>query len=94
MALGGPIQAFEPGGGWDLVPLVIAVIALVLLRLLLRVRLTPVVVLVTVLAAPLFRAVADHAGFPRTVALTLGFAAVSAVAIRRPRRRRIPPLDV
>jgi hypothetical protein len=94
MALGGPIQAFDPGGGWDLVPLVIAAVALVFLRLLLRVRLTPVVVLVTVLAAPIFRAVADHAGFPRTVALTLAFTAVSAVAIRRPGRGRNPRLDV
>jgi hypothetical protein len=86
VAFGEPSWQMNVEGRWDLVPLVIAAVALVLLRVVFRVRLTPAVILGTVLAAPLFRAVADHAGFTRTVAITLGFGALVAVAIRFPRR--------
>jgi hypothetical protein len=88
-------------GRWDVVPLVIAAVAMVLLRVLFRTRLTPLVIVGIVLGAPLFRALADRAGFTGTVAVSLVFAAVIGVVIRLPRRggppdptfdRQAPPM--
>ena len=91
LGLGGPQQAF-PTGGWDFLPVVIAVVALVLLRVWLRVRLTPIVILVTVLLAPLYRAAADAMGFPLAVLISLvvaGFFAASPPFHKAPGSR--PP---
>jgi len=91
LGLGGPAQAF-PAGGWDFLPVVIAVVALVVLKVWVRVRITPIVVLVTVLVAPLYRAAADAMGFPLAVLISLvvaGFFAASPPARRAPRPR--PP---
>ena len=91
LGLGGPTQAFDASGEWDFVPVVIAIVALVLLKVLFRVRIGPVVVLAVILAAPLFRAVADAAGSTRTVTITLVFASPAAVAQRHAWRRLQPP---
>jgi hypothetical protein len=91
LGLGGPHQAFPAGGEWDLVPVVIAVVALILLKVLFRLRIGPVTALAAVLAAPLFRAVADAAGFARTVTVTLVFAVLVAIPQRHPRGRPHPP---
>ena len=91
LGLGGPPQAFRTGGEWDFVPVVIAIVALVLLRVLFRVRIGPVTALAVVLAAPLFRAVADAAGFARTVIVTLVFAGLVAIPRRHLRGRLQPP---
>ncbi len=91
LGLGGPPQAFDAGGEWDFVPVVIAVVALILLKVLFRVRIGPVVTIGVVLAAPLFRAVADAAGFARTVTVTLVFACLAAIPQRHVRRRLQPP---
>ncbi|HEY7401514.1 MAG TPA: hypothetical protein VH989_11550 [Actinomycetota bacterium] len=91
VGVGGPVQAFPQHGGWDFVPLGIALLALVVLRLM-RYRITPVVALVTVLLAPLYRATADATGFPLTVLVTLvvaGFVAASS-PLRRGYRPRSP----
>ena len=80
LGVGGPAQAFDQNGGWDFVPILIAAAGLLLLRFGLRVRITPIVVLVTVLLGPLYRAAADAAGFPLMVLVTLvvvGFVAAS-----------------
>ena len=94
IAFGEPSWQMNVDGRWDVVPLVIAAVALLLLRVVLRVRLTPIVVLGVVLAAPLFRALADRTGFTRTVAVALAFAASVAVAIRVPRRGSAAGSDV
>lgn len=95
LGLGGPPQAFDTSGQWDFVPIVIAIVALVLLKMLFRVRLTPVVILATVLIAPLYRAVADGTGFTPTIAVTLLFAGLASGAHRRAGRRPAsPPPDV
>jgi hypothetical protein len=94
VAFGEPSWAMNVDGRWDVVPLVIAAVALLLLRMLLRVRLTPLVVVGVLLAAPLYRALADRAGFTGTVAATLAFATVAAAAIRLPRRGRAAGPDV
>ncbi|HEY7666864.1 MAG TPA: hypothetical protein VIE12_01940 [Actinomycetota bacterium] len=91
LGLGGPPQAFEAGGEWDFVPVVIAIVALILLRVLFRMRIGPVTAIAVVLAAPLFRAVADAAGFARTVTVTLVFAGLVALPQWLPRRRLQPP---
>jgi hypothetical protein len=93
LALGGPHQAF-PAGGWDFLPVFIAVAALVGLKVWLHVRITPVVVLVTVLAAPLYRAAADAVGFPLAVMITLVVAGFFAAAGNARRAPRTPPTDV
>ena len=80
LGVGGPAQAFDSNGGWDFVPILIAALGLLLLRFGTRVRITPIVVLVVVLLAPLYRAAADAAGFPLMVLVTLvvaGFVATS-----------------
>ena len=94
VAFGEPSWQMNVDGRWDVVPLVIAAVALLLLRVLLRVRLTPIVIVGTVLAAPLFRALADRAGFTGTVAAALAFAAVIGIAIRLPRRGQAAGSDV
>jgi hypothetical protein len=93
LGLGGPRQAFDASGEWDFVPVVIAIVALVLLKVLFRARMRPIVVLAVVLAAPLFRAVADAAGFTRTVTITIVFASLASVA-RLHAWRRLQPPDV
>jgi hypothetical protein len=94
LGLGGPPEAFDTSGGWDFVPVVIAIVALVLLKVLFYVRIGPVVALAVVLVAPLFRAVADAAGFSRTVTVTLLFVALAAIQRSHQRRRLQPPADV
>jgi hypothetical protein len=89
IALGEPSWKINVDGQWDVVPIVVAIVALVLLKVLLGLRLTPIVVIAVVLAAPLYRAVADAAGFTRTVSVTLAFLGLAALAIRRGRPR--PP---
>ena len=94
LGLGGPPEAFDASGGWDFVPVVIAIAALVLLKVLFHVRIGPVVALAVVLLAPLFRAAADAAGFSRTVTGTLLFVALAAIHRWHLRRRLQPPADV
>jgi hypothetical protein len=94
VAFGEPSWQMNVDGRWDVVPLVIAAVALLLLRVVLRVRLTPIVVIGVVLAAPLFRALADRTGFPRAVAAALAFGALVAIAIRMPRRGGAAGSDV
>jgi len=86
LGVGEPSWRMNVDGRWDVVPLVIAAIALLMLRVLLRVRMTPPVIVGTVLTAPLYRALADRAGFTATVTVTLAVVATIAVAIRLPRR--------
>jgi hypothetical protein len=92
LGVGGPAHAFDPNGGWDLLPVLIAIVGLLLLKVIFRVRITPIVVLVAVLLAPLYRAAADAAGFPRTVLITVVVAAYLAAAspFRRAFRARPP----
>jgi hypothetical protein len=94
VAFGEPSWQMNVDGRWDVVPLVIAAVALLLLRVVLRVRLTPIVIIGVVLAAPLFRALADRTGFPRAVAVALAFGAMAAIAIRIPGRGGAAGSDV
>jgi hypothetical protein len=92
IAFGEPSWQMNVDGRWDLVPVVVAIVGLVLLRVLFAARITPLLVLVVLLAAPLYRAVADAVGFTRGVSVTLAFVAIAAVAVRRNRHRPRPPL--
>lgn len=94
LAVGDAVSPRAGGGGWDLVPVAIAVGALVVLRVLFRVHLRWPVVLGLFLVAPLFRAGADRIGMPVAVLLALLMTAVAVAAIRRGRPRGFPPRNV
>jgi hypothetical protein len=79
-------------GRWDVVPIVIAIVGLILLKVLFRIRITPVLFVFVLLAAPLYRAAADAVGFTRGVSVTLMFLAIAALALRRNRHRPRGPL--
>jgi integral membrane sensor domain MASE1 len=91
IALGEPSWRINVDGRWDFVPLAIAAIALVVLRVLFGVRIRPWIVLAVVLAAPLYAAVAGAVGYPLASAVTCAFTLVAAVAVRRTRRARPGP---
>jgi hypothetical protein len=94
VAVGDAVSPRAGAGGWDLVPVAIAVGALIVLRVLFRVRLRWPVVLGLFLVAPLFRAGADRIGMPIAVLLALLTTAVAVAAIRRGGPRRFPPSNV
>ena len=83
IGLGEPSWRRLTDGGWDFVPVVIAVIALLLLRVVFRVRLRWPLVLAVVLVAPLYRAVADRVGMPLAVSVALILTAVVVYGVRR-----------
>lgn len=94
VAVGDAVSPRAAGGGWDLVPVAIAVGALLVLRVLFGVRPRWPVVLGIFLLAPLFRAGADRIGMPVAVLLALLTTAAAVAAIRRGRPRGFPPRNV
>jgi hypothetical protein len=82
LGYGEPSWVINLDGGWDLVPIVIAAVALLLLRVVFGVRLRWPVVLAVVLLAPLFRAWGDRIGMPLASALALAVAGGVVLATR------------
>jgi hypothetical protein len=93
LGYGEPSWVINLDGGWDLVPIVIAAVALLLLRVVFGVRLRWPVVLAVVLLAPLFRAWGDRIGMPLASALALVVAG-GVVLATRGRRPGTPPSGV
>jgi hypothetical protein len=89
-AVGEPSWRINVDGGWDFVPLALAVGALLVLRIVFGVTLRWYVVAGVVLAAPLFRALGDRVGMPVAVGVALIVATVAVPAFRRSRRPRPP----
>lgn len=86
LAYGDPSWRINVDGGWDAVPLLLAMGALLVLKVVFGVRIRWYLALGVVLAAPLFRAFADRVGMPVAVALALLVMAVAAPTARRSRR--------
>jgi len=83
LAVGEPSWRINTDGGWDVVPLLIASGALLVLKVIFAVRIRWYVALGAVLVAPLFRAFADRVGMPVAVGLALLVAAIAVPAARR-----------
>jgi hypothetical protein len=71
LALGEPSWERFTDGRFDAVPLLLAAVILVLMKLLLGVRMRWQVILGTVLAAPLLVGLSHHISYPLTVALLM-----------------------
>ena len=82
-AVGEPSWRNNVDGGWDVVPLVIALGALLVLKLIFGVRIRWYLALGVILAAPLFRAFGDRVGMPVAAALALLVVAVAVPTARR-----------
>jgi hypothetical protein len=85
LAFGEPSWRINVDGGWDVVPLVMAAAALLILKVVFRVTLRWYVVVAAFLLAPLFRAFADRIGMPIAVGLALLVATVVITGARRSR---------
>jgi hypothetical protein len=83
LAYGDPSWRINIDGGWDAVPLLLALGFLLVLKVVFRVRIRWYLALGVVLAAPLFRAFADRVGMPVAVGLALLILAVVVPAARR-----------
>jgi hypothetical protein len=84
VAVGGPDLGFT-GGGFDLTPLLIAALLLMIARLVADIRIGILAVVLALLAAPLLEAVAGLIGYSIVAAIVLA----TAVMIARTRRRTL-----
>lgn len=84
-AIGEPLGARLGGGGWDFLPLLMAAVFLLILRVILGVRLRWQLILAVILLAPLVRAVGDRVGVLLTLAVVLAVTWVVVLAARRAR---------
>jgi hypothetical protein len=85
LAVGGPNLA-RGGDAWDFTPLAVSFVAMIVLRFVFRVRITPIVAGCCVLGSIPFLWLGDTIGFPATSALVFTGAAATAVVLRRTRR--------
>lgn len=83
LAFGEPSWQINTDGGWDVVPVLIAAGALLVLKVLYGVRIHWHIAVGAVLLAPLFRAFADRVGMPVAVGLALLIATIAVPAARR-----------
>jgi hypothetical protein len=83
LAVGEPSWKINTDGGWDFVPILIALVGLLILKVVFRIRLRWYVVTAIVLLAPLFRALGDVVGMPAAVGMALVVATVGITAARR-----------
>lgn len=83
IAFGEPSWQINTDGGWDVVPLVMAAVALLVLRIVFKVPIRWYVAVGVVLVAPLFRAFADRVGMPVAVGLALIVMTIAVPAVRR-----------
>ena len=94
LAYGDPSWRINVDGGWDAVPLLIAIGAVLVLKVVFGVRIRRAVALAAVLVAPLFRAFADRIGMPVAVGIALLVMAVAVPAVRRSGRPGPPSPSV
>jgi len=91
IGVGGPESlAGRSGGSWDFGPIIVAVAALIVLRLVLGIPLRWHVVVLALLGSPLAIAFAGWVGPP----IAFGFAAIGLVVARRILGRSRPPRTV
>jgi hypothetical protein len=82
IAVGGPNLGFT-GDGFDLTPLLIAALLLIIARLVADIRIGILAVVLALLAAPLLEAAADRIGYPTVAASVLLTAVLTARTQRR-----------
>jgi hypothetical protein len=88
LAYGEPALGRFAGGRFDFTPLIVAAGALLLLRIVFRVRMRWQLVLASILAAPLLVVISHEISYPMTAARVVsGGAAVAAGARRHPKHR-------
>lgn len=73
--------------GWDLRPLLAAVLILIALRRLTVLRLSPAVIVISLVSGTLYASAVDALGFPAATSLFLVVAIVVTLPLRRPRSR-------
>jgi hypothetical protein len=94
LGFGEPSWRINTDGGWDVVPVLLAIGALLVLKVVFQVTIRWYVALVVVLVAPLFRAFADRVGMPVAVGLAMILLAVAVPAARRSGREDPPRPNV
>ena len=94
LGVGEPSWRINVDGGWDFVPVLLAIGALVVLKVLFGVTIRWYIAVGAILLAPLFRAFADRIGMPVAVGLALVIATIAVPAVRRSGRPGPPRPNV